>query len=412
MLLRQSLPLLLAAFISGGLAHAGDVSIAERPQLPHFATIQAGVDAALEGESLLVVPGTYASFTIDAKSVQVFVRGTGVATITGKVIVKNLGAAQYSVLSRLKVTGTLLSSGPQIALEILNSTGHVRVQDSSFQGARAGDPYSFTGEGARVQSSLNVVFSACTIEGGNALWQPGEPFVDGGPGLRSSSSSIATYDCTIRGGDGSVDGAPRGGNGGRGYDGLSYGILAAGCTFVGGNGGAGDYIGYNPGGVGGDALVIDAGQAHLLDNTYFGGAGGWPNFPPPGGTIVPLNGSVVDQLPGTKRRISLTSVNMDDDVVPITIAGQPGDTVYLMLGRRPSFVFKKLLNGTWMIPTPFLSSSQPVGTIGPGGTLVVNRTFDIPDSTVAARLCWLQAMCVDTSGQPTLTGPAHVLSLE
>ena len=43
---------------------------------------------------------------------------------------------------------------------------------------------------------------------------------------------------------------------------------------------------------------------------------------------------------------------------------------------------------------------------------VLNRTFDIPDGTVAARLFWLQAICVDAAGQPTLTGPAHVLSLE
>ncbi|MEO6709891.1 MAG: hypothetical protein ABI054_12070 [Planctomycetota bacterium] len=374
-----------------------------------------GVDVALEGESLLVIPGNYPAFTIDGKSVQVFVRGAGKAIISGKVRVKNLAAAQFVVLSRLEVRGAGGFPSGEPALDVSNVSGHLRVQDSNFKGQTiTNSTYGgtfFTGAGVRIDASLNVVFSACSIEGGNSSWNPGEWVIDGGSGLDSVNSSIALYDCQVHGGDGSWECVPRGGDGGAGYRGSSFGLFAAGTTLSGGTGGGGDYVGWNPGGKGGNGLLIDAGQAHLLEDTPVAGPGGWPDFPV-SGAIVALNGSVIDSMLGTRRKISLTSVNMDDASVPITITGQPGDSVFLIQARKPSFVFKKPLHGTWMVPSPYFSSSQPAGTIGSTGTLVIQRTFDIPDGTLAARLHWLQAICVDTTGQATLTGPAHVLSLE
>ncbi len=402
--------------IGAGFAK-GQVTIAERPLVGPFTTIQQGIDAALEGESLLVIPGHYASFTIDAKSVQVFVRGTGEAIITGEVSVKNLAPAQFVVLSRLKVTGQYVSPNSEPALDITGITGHVRVQDSTFNGhgALSFGPTLVTGMAVRLTSSLNVVFSTCTIAAGFSQVSAGDPPIDGGTALDSVNSSIAMYDCSIIGGRGSEETNPRGGNGGTAYHGLSYGLFAAGCIFKGGLGGGGDYIGCNAGGIGADALVIDAGQAHLLDNTFFAGGGGWSScgpYSPSGQTIVAQNGAVIDSISGTRRQISLTSVNMDTTSVPITITGQPGDSVFLIIARRPSFLFKKPLHGTWMVPSPFLTTAIPMGTIGAGGTLVLNHTFDIPNGTMAAKLYWLQAICIDTNGQTTLTGPAHVLSLE
>jgi len=160
---------------------------------------------------------------------------------------------------------------------------------------------------------------------------------------------------------------------------------------------------------------MNSAQARLLDNTYVAGLGGWylcgPNSGP-GQTIVSLNGSIIDLLPGSARRISAASITPDDVTVPITISGQPGDTVYFMLGRRPSFVFKKVLKGCWMIPTPMFSSALPVGTIGADGKLVIERKLDIVDGSAGARVNWMQAMCVDGAGQATLTGGEQVLSID
>jgi len=405
----------LALGLSIGFAHARDVRIAERPQLGNFTTVQAGIDAALEGESLLVTPGVYAPFTIDGKSVQVIGMGSGWVKITGQVLVKNIGPAQRVVMTQLLLTGIAVSPTQRPALEIRDVTGNVRVEASFIEGAPGNQLAGVSGGGVRLVSALNIVFSSCTIEAGYGGYSGGEAPIHGGIGLESINSSSALYDCLIEGGPGSDEGSPQGGNGGAAYSGLSYGLFASGCAFQGGSGGGGDYIGCIPGGVGGDALVMNAGQAHLLANTYVAGAGGWSlcgPISPPGQTIVALNGALIDQLSGSSRKLSAPSITPDDEAVPITISGQPGDTVYLMLARRPSFLFKKPLKGCWMIPTPMFSSALAAGTIGASGTLVVDRKLDIVDGSAAARMVWLQAMCVDGAGQATLTGPEQVLSVD
>jgi len=404
----------LALSLCASSALAGDVHIAERPLIGPFTSLQSAVDAALEGESLLVTPGEYRPFTIDGKSVRVLVTSGGEAAISGGVTVKNIAAPQHVVLSRLNVTGGF--SGPQLlpALEIANIDGHVRVQDSVFVGCSTSGNHAITGAGARVESSHNVVFSACTIEAGRSLFSTASAPTDGGNGVDAITSSIALYDCTIRGGSGSSGSLPSCGKGGAAYLALGNGLFAHGTSFEGGDGGR-DFSGCAPGGAGGDALVLDLAQAHLLDDVFLPGAGGSSHcgaFGTDGTSIVTLNGAVIDSILGTRRRILAPTITSDDTSVRITIFGQPGDTVFLMVARRPSFLFKKPLHGAWMLPMPSFSNGLAAGTIGANGELTLQRTFDIADGSEVARMTWLQALCVDTSGYPTLTGPAHVLSLE
>ncbi len=407
------------AFALGFGAHfaaAGTVRIAERPMVGPFTTLQAAVNAALEGESLIVEPGTYAPFTIDGKSVQLFDTGVGEATIVGQVVVKNISASQYVVLSRLKVTGA--PGYPVLlppALEITNVSGNLRVLDSTFTGAGVTSSANTTGGAVRLTASVNVVFSNCTITSSDAGWWSGEHAIDGAPGVDSVNSSSAFYDCAVVGGHGSEESVPRGGNGGPAISCLSFGVFASGCNFRGGNGGGGDYIGCNFGGVGGDGVRVEVAQAHMLGNVYTPGSGGWSSCGPFAGggqAVHALNGSIVDMLPSTTHRISAARISADDARLPITINGQPGDLVYLTVQRRPLFVFKKPLNGVWMVPFFGALTGPAVGTIGPSGTLVVRNWLPVPDRSAAARMYWLQAVCVGSAGQTTLTGPAHVLSFD
>src|SRR5690349_16883054 len=176
MLIQSSIRVL---FVSAVLASPSlaQVRIAERPLVGPFTTLQSAVDAALEGESLIVAPGPYASFTIDGKSVHVVVTGSGHATITGKVTVKNLGATQRVLLSGLDVTGSWTAYSGQPALEILSAGGNVRVERSDFEGSE-----TFPSPGAKVTSSFAVVFSDCTIEGGYTdAYLAGEAPIHGAP---------------------------------------------------------------------------------------------------------------------------------------------------------------------------------------------------------------------------------------
>jgi len=220
MMLRRLIGVVLALGSSAGFAQAGSVRIAERPQAGTFTTLQAAVNAALEGESLLVTPGIYASFTIDGKSVQVFALGTGLAKITGQVVVKNLGPTQYVVLSRLSVKGGVTTS-TGTALEIRDVTGNVRVEGSHFEGAASNQSQTFSGSGVLLDSAVNVVFSNCGIVGGYPGYLGGFTPIDGGPGLDSVDSIVGLYDCNLEGGYGSDESAPRGGNGGAAAAGIS-----------------------------------------------------------------------------------------------------------------------------------------------------------------------------------------------
>jgi len=391
-------------------ARAGDVRIAERPNVGPFTTIQDGVNAALEGESLLVVPGPYAPFVIDGKSVHVFSHGAAQATITGQVIVRNLALGQSVLLHGLDVTSTLHNT--VVTLDVANVQGHLRVQRCGFFGSyEYGDP----NPGVRVTNSVNVVFSDCTLLGGNGASAPSFFPFDGGPGLESTFSAVAAYGTLVRGGTGSTTTDPRGGHGGSGYSGRDLGLFASGCIFQGGNGGDGDWPPNTVGGTGGTAFVIDSAQGFLLDCATLpgtGGLGGTGIQAPAGATVQQLNGAITHVLPGSARRLSAAAVTSDDVSVGITVQGQPGDIVYLVMARRPAFTVQISAGGVWMVPQPAFTSALPLGTVGPSGTLVVQRSFGIPDGTVAARLFWLQAICVDPAGQRTLTGPAHVLSLE
>ena len=73
---RALLPLFLASLVS--TSHAGVITVG--PTGAHTA-IQPAVDAALDGDTILVAPGTYAPFTVDGKRLQILTSSTTV-TVT------------------------------------------------------------------------------------------------------------------------------------------------------------------------------------------------------------------------------------------------------------------------------------------------------------------------------------------
>ena len=406
--------LLLSALSWCTNAFAGVVRIAERPQVGPFATLQEAVNAAQEGESLLAAPGVYAPFTVDGKSINLFVTGSGEATITGTVTVRNLAPSQSVMLSRLRVQGTFAVAGEGLALDLDSISGHARLQDSRFDGANGGSLLATTGTAVRARNALNVLFSNCIVAGGTAGFRSGYPPVDGGAGIDLLDSSAALYDCTVTGGRGSEESYPRGGHGGPGVLCDGFGLFAGGSSLRGGPAGGGDYIGCTVGGTGGDGLRVDQAQAHLLADTIQGGSGGWSScgpFSPAGQAIVATGGAVIDNLAGTRRKLSAARITPDDAAVQVTLLGEPGDNAFLMVATRPAFQFKKTANGCFLLPTPLFSTRLAAGIIGPGGSLVLSLPLPVPDGT-SARSFVVQALCVSANGVPYLSGAGHVLSLD
>ena len=111
---------LAAFFLAGILAvpYSGEAKTIYIPQ--DYPTIQAGINAALHGDALIVAPGTYVE-NIDFHGKAITVKSSGGATVThidgnrsGSVVAFKSGENLQSVLSGFTVTngsGTVVTAG-------------------------------------------------------------------------------------------------------------------------------------------------------------------------------------------------------------------------------------------------------------------------------------------------------------
>jgi hypothetical protein len=92
----------------------------------NFPDIQSAVDAAQDGDAILVPGGTFAGFTIQGKELTVVgIAGTQIQT---QVVVRDIAYPRRVVLAGLTVdrpTPPMLNPLTGIALRITDSTGHV-----------------------------------------------------------------------------------------------------------------------------------------------------------------------------------------------------------------------------------------------------------------------------------------------
>jgi parallel beta helix pectate lyase-like protein len=398
----------LAVLVPSGAAFAGVIRIVNEPGLGTFTSLQAAIDAAPDGSLLVLESGTYGNATIDGKTLSVLEMSGATAKLSGSLIIKNLGSAQWVLVSGLEVFGT---TGP--GATIASNTGHVRLQSCKITGGlvSGGSWADDGGPGVKVTSCPRVVLARCTLLGRDAQPYSGAPGAKGGSALETIDSAVALYDCSLTGGRGAEEGTP-GGDGGDGCHILNWGVFASGCTISGGPGGPGDYIGCNVGGTGGDGIEIANAQVQLFDDTVNGGSGGWSSCGPagPAGLQFRNTNSVVNILPGARRKATSAALVSDSASLPITFTGQPGDRIYVLRSNRPGYTFQSSLSGVWTIPTLLFWSAVPLTVLPAGGT----ATVSIPTAQIAAphQLFFLQIYCVDAGGQAFLGSPLHVEQLD
>jgi predicted outer membrane repeat protein len=417
----------LASLIASTLlatARSEGARILEAPGLPPFTSLQAAVDAAADGDTILLADGEYDGAVIDGKGLALVAAPDQVPHLRGTLEILDLPASRTVVLSGLKITGLMLQdiSGP--ALVVTNCAGNVRAVACTLTGGPGDEPsgkgltFGRGGHAVVLQASTKVSFSRCTIRGGDGGSDPQFCYSctggEGGLGVRLSQSTPAFHECTIRGGDGGQNGIG-GGNGGHGLRLLNAWFFAAGSSFTGGKGGnAWDFV-WAEGGNGGSGLFVDPGAtAELLDNTYAGGAGGvafvfpqnngTPGSPKTGG------GSFVEHA-GTARSLAASRVVVDDlQSVLVNIVGTPGDQVWVRIGTQPAFLPQLSLPGVALVkPGPV--TKVPLGVIGVGGNL--GAALPTPDLLLEpGRVLYLQAFGRDAFGQPWLAGSEQTLIVD
>lgn len=422
MRLRSIVTTLLAlGALSIASARAGVIVVA--PSGAPFSSIQTAVNAAADGDIVLVKAGTYSGFAVGSTSIDVVADAGASVVIQGAVVVSQLAVTRTVTLTGLTVRGPLGTGGGLgwiPALRISDDAGAVRVQGCELighDGPPCSEDYFWGGSAARVMNSPNVAFARCTLIGGNGSdYGTGIGYGGyGGKGIYASASRIAVYDCDLHGGRGGSQTVACGWTGSFGLGGIGGdGALVSACPqffvarssfragdpgFAGGFPGEpayGIYAGNNP--------TITTLESVFVSNPSSGG-GTYPGiqFTDPGTLIA---------LPGTGRTLTTNRVVREGASLRVALDGEPGDVVELMLADQSRFVLSSAWRGVSLLRAPKPAPVMLVGVIDATG--VLDLTWPIADlgTGVQGRRVFLQAAFRDTAGITTLSTPATVVLLD
>jgi len=337
--------LALLALLAAAVPASAEVLVVDAAGGPGVtaSTIQAAVDVALEGDTILVRDGFYVGFTIDGKSLSVVADGPNVVAVQSTSL--NSAPPAISVLNlvdgqEVVVRGLRTNFG----VSVVNCDGAVWFDGLFVVGASLTSGCQFTSNpGADVESSTRVTFTRCTLVGemgnANAFW-----FAGSAAGVCAVSSTLQLFDCSITGGDGisigtmqlAQPGAP-----GLEVDGSTVTIV--GCTIVGGAGGLTfgpvcDVV--HPTGGAGVAFVGTPGTVQSAASTAVGGAADLgplcPGQTGPQGPAISGTGTIVP-LVGVARHLEANSPVRGGETLTFDVEGQAGEVplVFVSLDHEP-----------------------------------------------------------------------------
>jgi len=375
-----------------------------------FASLQDAVDAAADGDVVLVRPGGYGDVTIDGKGVAIVADDSPVSI--GDVAVRNLPLASRVLL---RAQGALDSVGGVV---LANDAGGVWIEGLRLRGSPAGGPV------VDVAACQDVVLLECQVD--PAARGAGDD------GIRASGSSLQLYSCFVRGRDGrpgSVDtlacsahlaGAP----GGAALRLLSGEAFLGSCVLAGGVGGDG---GHDPsascpstsctaGGDGGPGLFVQPGAVARRGQAtiVFRGPGGSPGAGCIGGANgqdVAGSGSSVD-VGGRPHRFTATSPLKAGADGTLSFQGPPGELAFLTwaLDFRASFFAP--FHGSWLLPPGRVAFAGvvPFGTCSPPPCGALDVPIRVSSVAPAQALAFpMQALFVERNPLRVTLGAGSVL---
>lgn len=398
-----------------------------------FVDLPAAIQAAAEGDTLLVRDGQYSAFTVNGKSLQILADTDQAPQVDGTASVRALASNQRVVLRGLS-TGTPDGAG----LSLLANAGSVWIEDCSFLGSVGFNdgffqPEALTGApGASVETSAQVVFARCALTGGDGA-DIFAFFADavgpGGIGLTSVGSEVVLFDCTATGGEGGSDFDPTefptaGAPGGAGLRLESGTLIAGGGLLEGGRGGAADrqFIGEgltfcSNGGSGGPGAQVDAGTLRHYDALFAGGPGGPADAltilagcgSGPNGADLAVLGGAEELLDGQAKALIVPSPFATLTNQVLRYEGEAGDSAFLLLSSTGSTLLLPPLQGALLTGTaPFVLFAGVVPASG-----VLEQTLNlssVPGGGQSAAFL-TQGAFLELDGDIQLGGPSSLTLL-
>lgn len=376
-----------------------------------FTSIQAAVDAAGEGDVILIEPGFYPGPTvIDGKSVSLvkdFAPFALNVVFAESLTIRNLAADQEVLLHDIQFSGNPLGVGSSAAVSVENGVGKVLVEECICLGS----------PGLRVLNAENVFVARSTLQGRDGLTSQSVNFSPAS-GLTATDSELAVYNSVLGGGAGQPglagalqvlpgDGAP--------------GILLARAelTISGSDVQGGDGA---PGLVGQQGQCVDPGagaaglevfkftvipsQATLIDTATQGGAEGLPAF---GCAGLGADGPAIEDPFGTLVELPVSGLNSSytqsspvrggEDTL-LTLGADPGDVAFVAVATAQDHLV--LASGDVLLagPAPVVLA---LGAVPAGGFINQFTTAPLLPAGLDQLTLYTQGALMLPTGQVFLT---------
>lgn len=344
----------LITLLLGARADAAVIVVAGSigPGIDHT-SLQTAIGVAQNGDIILLKPGTYGPALIQGKSLTI--AKVGDFAQVGGLIVQDLAADQRVVLRDLTLTYLVVTPPPIVflpPLQVRTCAGAVSVEGCDL------DYYSALGPdrtAAVVTQSERVVFSQCSLTGGDGSPTLFDPFVGGVPGgeaLRVVDSKVWLHGSTCRGGDGgvAVDDEMSPTSGGDGIRAQNSWVWLFGSDVKGGDG---QHLfdfktGFDDIAPAGAGLRLSNTFAIVQDSTIAAGRKATAAALP----TPPIVGSQASTVPGIPALLELTSPVDDGANIHVRVHGQPGHPAVLLAGGSHTFIGVPLVLGMLQVGAP------------------------------------------------------------
>lgn len=365
-----------------------------------FVDLQSAIDAATDGDTIVVRAGDYADAIVIDKALRI-VGHTGSTPPMGEdVTVAGLSVRGLQAGKEVLVAGLELA-GEEVALTLKNNLGSVWIEDcrgvgSQGVGQLASAGYHPTGyRGIEAENCAEVVVLRSRFGGGNGWSQFVFPTFNTGAGgdggLFVDVDRLVVHGSDFYGGMGGStlndDDAWPGMPGGRGLVLRETDTFAMGCRMFGGDGGEGgeewDLIfgvfHCGPGGDGGNGVRLVQSTLESASNQMMGGTGGFP-FPgascSQGESGLPLSivtGALVD-VPVAPFELELPATVNPGQVVNVAAEGPLGSFGWIWIGAGPDVVVAPLAGTGYGDQLVSLAGGQLIGV----GALPSNTPLTVP----------------------------------